>query len=245
MYWPKLHVHTAIIVRIILITLFMFASSTLIWYLLAGAHLAVHASSPTIRETTLPSPIPWGVSFDASGNVWVAEPGCDPTPICSPQQAPGNIAQYNRQNFSLVQNYAEPGGYAPPLFLAVDTNGAIWFTEPSINAIGELMPNNGNPTWKQYIVPTPNASPYDLTFDQAGNLWFTEFTASKIGEFNPATQVFTETPTPTPNSNPYGIVGPDSNTGAIWFTENNSAVSQIGRFTPPLSGTLSTTSIDE
>ena len=231
-------------VRITLVALSTIASSALIWLLLAGSHHAAQASPPTIRETATPLSTPWGVSIDANGNVWVAEPGCDPTPTCNAQLSPG-IAQFNRQSFSLTQNYTEPAGFSSPLFLAVDSNGNIWFTEPSTNAIGELTVNNGNATWNQFVVPTANAAPYDLTFDQAGNLWFTELTGNNIGEFNSTTSQFAETPTPTPNSNPYGIVGPDPNTGSIWFTENNSAVSQIGRFTPPLSGTLSTNSIDE
>ena len=247
MHWIKkqpLHSSKEMIVRIILVAFSTIASSALIWLLLAGTHLAAQASSPTIRETALPSPTPWAVSFDANGNAWVAEPGCDPTPTCNPQQAPA-IAQYNRQNFSLVQNFTEPAGFSSPLFLAVDSSGNIWFTEPSTNAIGELTVSNGTPTWNQFFVPTTNAAPYDLTFDTAGNLWFTELLANNIGEFNPTTALFAETPTPTPASSPYGIAGPDPETGSIWFTENNSAVSQIGRFTPPPSGTLSTGNIAE
>jgi len=214
------------------------------WYFIASTHAAAHATPPTIRETVLPSSIPWGVSFDAHGNTWVAEPGCDPAPICSTTQQ-GSIAQYNRQNFTLIHNYTEPIGYSSPLFLAVDATGNIWFTEPNTDAIGELIPNGGTGTWNQWTVLTPSATPYDLTFDKAGNLWFTEHDASQIGEFTPSTQQFSETPTPTANSAPYGIVGPDPSTGSIWFTENNSAVSRIGRFTPPSSGTISTSDISE
>jgi len=234
----------ASIVRIALALLFTTASLALVWLLLAGSPWAAHANPPTIRETTLPSAIPWGISFDNHGSVWIAEPGCDPAPACNPPQSPA-IAQYSSQDFSLIQNYTEPKGYSAPLFLAADARGHIWFTEPAINAIGELDPGNGSPTWNQFFVPTSNAMPYDLTFDLAGNIWFTEFNASNIGEFNPITRQFAETPTPTPDSNPYGIAGPDPSTGSFWFTENNSTVSQIGRFTPPLSGTLSTNSIDE
>ncbi|GAC1300255.1 MAG: hypothetical protein NVSMB27_40640 [Ktedonobacteraceae bacterium] len=234
----------ASIVRFALALLFTAASLALVWFLLAGSPWAAHANPPTIRETALPSALPWGISFDNHGSAWVAEPGCDPAPTCNPSQSPA-IAQYSSQNFSLIQNYTEPAGYSAPLFLAADAGGHIWFTEPAINAIGELDPGNGNPTWNQFFVPTSNAMPYDLTFDLSGNIWFTELNASKIGEFNPITHQFAETPTPTPGSKPYGIAGPDPSTGSLWFTENNSTVSRIGRFTPPLSGTLSTNSIDE
>ena len=220
--------------RIAIALLSTATSVVLVWLVLIGPHLAAHAAPPTIRETPVPSTLPWGIGFDASGNVWVAETGCDPNPICTP--TPGAIAQFSQQNFSLIQNYVEPGNFSNPLFLALDANGNVWFTEPNSNAIGELIPNNGNPSWQQWTVPTANAAPYDLAFDWSGNLWFTEFTASQIGEFNPRTQQFTETPTPSSNSNPYGIIGPDPTTGSLWFAENNSAVSRIGRFTPPLNG---------
>ncbi len=226
------HWKAGVMIRIMLAFLSAVTSFMLVWIVFVSPHLAAHAAPSAIRETAVPSPLPWGIGFDTSGNVWVAETGCDPDPLCSP--TPGAIAQFSQQNFSLLQDYAEPGNFSNPLFLALDSNGNIWFTEPNTNAIGELIPNNGNPTWHQWTVPTPNAAPYDLTFDWSGNLWFTEQGASQIGEFNPTTQQFTETPTPSENSNPYGIVGPDPTTGSIWFTENNSSVSRIGRFTPPL-----------
>ncbi len=230
-------------VRLALAVCSTVASLVIAWMVIGSSHLAAHASPPTIRETALPSSIPWGIAFDNAGNVWVAEPGCDAAPTCGPQT--GSIAEYSRQSFSLEQNFTEPAGYSSPLFLAIDANGNVWFTEPATDAIGELIPNGGNPSWQQFAVPASNAMPYDLTFDWSGNLWFTEFNASSIGEFNPATQQFTETTTPTANSMPYGIIGPDPSTGSIWFTENNSSVARIGRFTPPLSGTLTTGAISE
>jgi virginiamycin B lyase len=227
--------------RVVLSLLFILASTLLVWGILSVQHSSAHAA-PAVRETIVPGADPWGITFDNS-NVWIAEPGCDPPPTCTPQ-IPSAIAQYNRQSFSLVQNFTTPVGFSAPFFLASDTQGHIWFTEPASNAIGELSVSNGSPSWLQWTVPTASATPYDLAFDSAGHLWFTEFGASQIGEFTPASQQFVEMPTPTANSNPYGIVGPDP-TGSMWFTENNNAVSQIGRFTPPTSGTLSSNSINE
>lgn len=230
-------------IRIALVVIAMLTSAAVAWMIIGGPHQTAHADEPTIRETSLPPSDPWGVGFDNAGNIWIAEPGCDPRPTCAPQI--GSIAEYSRQTFTLEQNYTEPGGFSSPLFVAIDTAGNVWFTEPSTNAIGELIPNNGNPTWQQYSIPTANSIPYDLTFDWSGNLWFTEFGANNIGEFNPSTKLFHETRTPSASSNPYGIIGPDPATGSIWFTENNSKVARIGRFTPPLSGTLSTGAISE
>ncbi len=227
--------------RVILSLLFVLASILIVWGILS-IYPSAHAA-PAIRETAVPGADPWGITFDNSGNVWIAEPGCDSPPTCAPQ-VPSAIVQYNHQSFTLIQNFTTPANFSAPFFLAKDTQGNIWFTEPKSSAIGELSVNNGLPSWHQWTVPTPYATPYDLAFDTVGNLWFTEFGASRIGEFKPATQQFVETPTPTAHSSPYGVVGPDA-TGVMWFTENNSAVSKIGRFTPPPTGTLGTNNIAE
>jgi streptogramin lyase len=208
------------------------------WVLLVNAHSAAHAN-PSLVAATVPSAEPWGLTFDSSGNIWVASPQCDPNvtsvPICTTIQ--GGIVEYSRQSFkggaSPLQSFTVPSGYSSPFFLAFDKSGNLWFTEPVTNAIGEL---DTSKSWHQWNVPTSGASPFDLTFDHFGNLWFTEFSANKIGKFNPATHTFNETPTPTPGSRPYGIAGPDPATGSIWFTENNPAVHRIGRFTPGANG---------
>src|SRR5213596_1222219 len=38
---------------------------------------------------------PWGTTFDSKGNVWVAVPGCDPSPTCSASTPPGRLAVFN------------------------------------------------------------------------------------------------------------------------------------------------------
>ena len=172
---------------------------------------------------------PWGLAFDTTGHVWVAEPGCDAEPNCL-TTFPSYIGEYNRSNDSLVKNYLEPSGYSSPVFLAIKKS-AIWFTEPTTNALGKLVPGS-TPHWSQWTVPTANANPYDLLADKKGNIWFTEYTGNKIGFFNPTTKAFVETTVPTANSHPYGITMDKS--GTIWFTENNTF--QIASFTPTTSG---------
>src|SRR5579875_442397 len=163
----------------------------------------------SIRETSARQD-PWGIAFDKSGHVWLAEPGCDPTPICS-SAIQGVITEYSDPSFAWLSDYNEPSGYSSPVFLAVDGSGNIWFTEPMSASIGELIPNQANPassTWHQWHTPSGGA-PFDLAFDHSGNLWFTEVNTDKIGEFSPASQQFIgETPIPTANSAPYGIQAP-------------------------------------
>lgn len=196
----------------------------------AGVMVAAHAAG-VIQAPTQTNP--WGVVVDASGNVWVAEPGCDASPTC-PTAFPSVIGEY-AHNDTLLKNYMEPTGYSSPVFLALDAQGNVWFTEPTSNAIGELTPGS-TPTWNQWTVPTANAVPYDLVFDKNGNLWFTEYGANQIGFFNPTTQTFVETKFPSIASNPtpYGITMAPN--GKIWVAENGEP--KIADFLPTTNGTV-------
>lgn len=172
---------------------------------------------------------PWGVSLDGHGHVWVAEPNCDASPTCGTPN-PGLIARYNTADPSAgEQDYLPPNEYNP-VFLLQDANHNIWFTDPTHNAIGELVPKTN--VWTEYTAPTGNAAPYDLVMDKNGNIWFTEILASKIGFFNPSTHAFVETPTPSAKSSPYGITL--NSRGNIWFAENG--LPQIANFTPTSNG---------
>ncbi len=214
--------------------------------MLASALHATKAAS-SFREITLPSSYPWGIASDTKGNVWVAEPGCDPHPfVCSSTQT-GSIALVNCSSFSVTTNFTEPSGFTSPFFLILDSFGHLWFAEPNANAIGELIPNLHNPSasiWHQWAVPTYNAAPFQVAFDNRGLLWFTEPQANQIGSFNTTKHTFTETATPSAQSTPYGITGPDAK-GGMWFTENNSAVARVASFVPPKKGALKTAAISE
>ena len=213
-------------VRASVVLLVALSSIAMAWIFL-NSYISAHASS-VIEVPTQATP--WGIAFDKSGHVWVAEPSCDPAPACT-TAFPATIGEYNLSTASLVKNYNEPSGFSGPLFLAVDGSGNIWFTEPNSNAIGELTLGS-SPTWNQWKIPTGNSVPYDLVFDGKGNLWFTEFSGNKIGFFNKTKHTFVETATPTANSHPYGIT--KTSGGQIWFAENN--LPKIASFSPTKSG---------
>ena len=170
---------------------------------------------------------PWGTTFDSNGNVWIAIPGCDPSPTCSASTPPGRIEEYNPSTSRWLATYALPAGYAQPLFIAFDAQGNLWFPMPMANSIGMLNPLSK--TFQQIPVPTSGAGPWDIAIDHTGKIWFTEHYSNKIGELDPSTDAITEISTPATNSQPYGIVVDASNN--IWFTENNSAVALIGEYT--------------
>ena len=172
---------------------------------------------------------PWGTAFDSSGHVWVAIPGCDPTPICNSNTPPGIIAEFDPATSNWIANYQLPSKFAQPLFLAFGAmgKGNLWFPMPMNNSLGMFNPTKH--TFQQWAVPTASAGPWDVAIDHQGLVWFTEHYTNKISSFDPVHHVFKEYATSAQNSQPYGIVVDAHNN--IWFTENNSSVAQIGEFT--------------
>ena len=184
--------------------------------------------STTINEYPVPKGSdPWGTTTDSKGRVWVALPGCDPSPMCSNTTPPGRFDVFNPATSSWVTSHHLPAGYAQPLFLAFDKQGVLWFPMPMDNSIG--MYNLSSHTYQKWPVPTAGAGPWDLAIDSNGIIWFTEHYTNKIGRFDPVTHSFSEISTPSANSEPYGITIDHS--GNVWFTENNSSVALIAEYT--------------
>src|SRR5438876_5379673 len=146
---------------------------------------------------------PWGTAFDASGRVWVAMPGCDPSPTCSGSTPPGKLALFDPHTSTWTTVVSLPAGFGQPLFVSVDRNGKVWFTMPVTNTIGRFDPVTTSV--RQWGIPTTSGGPWDLAIDGNGKVWFTEHYANKIGVFDPGSETFQEVSTPAANSNPYGI----------------------------------------
>ena len=186
------------------------------------------SSSIAMTDFSIPTGAdPWGTASDSSGHLWVALPGCDPSPTCNSNTPPGKLAVYSPKTNSWIATYQLPVGFGQPLFLALDRRGRVWFPMPMSNSLGMLSPKTA--TFHQWAVPTAGAGPWDVAVDSNGIVWFTEHYSNKIGAFNPVTQTFKEIATPATDSLPYGITVDASNN--VWFTENNSAVALIGEYT--------------
>ena len=213
---------------------------TFAWSVLAHAPKNAHAAGISY-QTTLGQP--WGMTFDGAGNLWVAEPNCNGNPYCGGTNGgtppPGSIGEYNATTFTKIADFVPPAPASyNPMFLALH-GGNIWFSDPTNQAIGELIP--GNPAkWSETVIK--GAYPVGLAFDKNGNLWYSDFATGAIGNFNTTSLKATETPTPTANTSPYGMtVAPDGVT--IWFTENS--LSSVGSFTAPANGVLTKAAIKE
>lgn len=237
---PKSAPRKGMAARLLLVLCVVAAGAGLAWAIVVHNQQAAQAA-PTFLATSLPGFEPWGLTQDHAGNIWVADPQCDPPdithhPFCA-TTVRGDLIEYASIDFNKsarpLSINQEPAGYSSPFFVAADSNNNIWFTEPVTNALGELD-SQGN--WRQWSLPTPGANPFDLTIDQYGHIWFTEPGISAIGEFDPTSHQFHSLPTPSANGDPYGISGPDPSTGSIWFTENNPQIHRIGRLTPTSSG---------
>jgi hypothetical protein len=110
------------------------------WGGLGNHHFAAHASSTTSIREIFARQNPWGIALDKSSHVCLAQPKCNPTPLCT-NTVQGVISEYSDPFFAWLNDYTEPAGYSSPVFLAIDGSGNIWFTEPMSASIGELMSN--------------------------------------------------------------------------------------------------------
>ncbi|MBV9690264.1 MAG: hypothetical protein JO202_11210 [Ktedonobacteraceae bacterium] len=170
---------------------------------------------------------PWGTAFDSKGQVWVAMPGCDPSPQCSTSSGPGKLAVFDPSSQGWVGTYSLPSGYAQPLFLAFNKQGQLWFPMPMANALGMFDPSSQS--FQEWTLPNSGVGPWDVAIDSKGLIWFTEHYSNKIGYFDSSSHNFYEIATPSSASQPYGITIDSSNN--VWFTENNSSVALIGEYT--------------
>ncbi|HEV2580332.1 MAG TPA: hypothetical protein VGT44_05720, partial [Ktedonobacteraceae bacterium] len=221
------------IVRLGLALTAIAGSIALAWVLLGG-HYDAHAGAINTLGT---ADQPMGLVIDKNGNAWVAEPNCNPAPVCSAPAA-GAIEEFKlngTSGISHVATYLAPQLYNPT-FLTVDASGNIWFTDPTNNAIGKLVPG-AHPTWAKYTTGlSASAEPFGIITDKNGKIWFAERGISKIGFIDPTagTPTIHENGGFTTNSQPFGLTM--DNTGNIWFTEDT--VANLGTFTPTTNGTV-------
>jgi streptogramin lyase len=237
-------VNVGLVVRLSLTIVALAGSITLAWNLLnvRSAHAASVNTTATVDN-------PWAIVFDGSGNAWVAEPNCNPNPVCN-VPLNGAIEEFGLSGGhpTLLNTYAAPTtGTFNPTFLQLDGVGHVWFSDPTNNAIGEVTISNN--TWQEFTTGiTAHAQPFGLVLDTKGNLWFAERGApvgtppvagvGKIGFFNTTTHAVVENSVPTATGQPDGMTY-DTAHNVIWFAEDNAPI--IGSFTVTTNGTVTIT----
>src|SRR6266536_3298313 len=174
---------------------------------------------------------PWGIAIDSLHEVvWVAEPGagCEPLPTCNTTTA-GLLGEYDLLDGKFIQHFQEPPGYTNPVFVAVDAQGHVWFTEFEANCIGFFNPHTH--TFVVNPIPTLNSDPYGITRDPRGNIWFTENSegVGRIGSLIPTPSGrirITEHKVTT--AQPHLITADQA--GNIWYSEAFSG--SVGEYSP-------------
>ena len=115
---------------------------------------------------------------------------------------------------------------AGPMAVTAGPDGAVWFTEDSVDGVGRIAPD-GSIT---EFAGLTRHNPHGITTGPDGNVWFTESSSSKgsIAKITPG-GALTEYEAGLTYGAPQDIsAGPDGN---LWFTENGSG-GAIGRITP-------------
>src|SRR5260221_11578395 len=112
--------HRTIALRSFLVLAVLLASSFFTFS--AIRHSLAAQAQPLTTTTTeyhIPSGTnPWGTAVDRNGKIWVALPGCDPSPTCSSGTAPVRIDVFNPLTSKWVACHPLSSGFAQPLILA-------------------------------------------------------------------------------------------------------------------------------
>ena len=179
---------------------------------------AVTLGSPNGPLTT-----PFGIAFDASGNLWVAnnsEGGAN---------GGGFVTEYTAAQLTESGTAAPaatlnmPGLCFPgPQGVAFDAKGNLWVTCEGPSQLVEFgasqLATSGSPTPQATVKPNPDQfnDPTGLAFDKKGNLWMTNYNTHDVIMLTPAQLASSGSPSPTfaiPSiANPVGIaLGPHPN----------------------------------
>jgi streptogramin lyase len=168
---------------------------------------------------------PYGIAFDASGNLWVGN------------RQDSNIGEYAFRTLAPVTLIV---GVGQPIQFAFDASGNLWNTD---NAFGDNIVIEHSPP----ISSTASGSiatgslPFGLAIDAHGNIWVTSFVPSAITEY--VAPAFSAGTSIADANNPYGLAFDAS--GNLWVANNLSGTAV--EYAPPFTGapvqTITTTTI--
>jgi len=111
---------------------------------------------------------------------------------------------------------------------------AVYFTDATNNAIGELLPDG---TAREWTIPTPNSSPAGCAYDQVRNrVYFTEQASYKVGALDLQHLNFFEWMSPLPHNGIAGLTfGGDGN---LWIVAPSGSrvlhMTPSGQFLAPI-----------
>src|SRR5690349_14555286 len=126
-FWGKqLSPGTSIALPIGLVVCVVMSSIVLAWTLVSvHSHKAAHAAGILTAQTKTN---PWGIALDAiAQHLWIAEPGCDASPVCGSAPPQGAIGEYD-SDLNKINDFIPPANAVyNPVFIALDKSGNLWF----------------------------------------------------------------------------------------------------------------------
>jgi streptogramin lyase len=160
----------------------------------------------------------------SDGNVWITLSPQNYLAKLNPSS--GQVTTYPLQHQGIPPNDSKTPGD-----IVEGADGAMWFVETDVNAIGRVSATGAI---TEYQLPNSNSSPNAITKGPDGALWFTEGNGNRIGRID-TSGVIAEYTIPAVSASSGSItLGPD---GALWFTESallgseEIPLSRIGRVT--------------
>ncbi|MDA4111694.1 MAG: hypothetical protein OK439_04095 [Thaumarchaeota archaeon] len=175
------------------------------------------ANNETFKEFPIPEnqSIPASLAIDHLGMIWFSD-----------QSGKGSIWRFDPETRIFTQ-YKTLTAKSTPLFILIDDQNNVWFTETTQNRLG-LM-SYPNYTMGEYVLPSSNSGPVELAFgENQTTIWITETFTGKIASFNTILHSFTEYTPPSQDflKSPVGIVA--DNQGNVWVSEHGgSAVVEL------------------
>jgi virginiamycin B lyase len=171
----------------------------------------------SFKEFPIPenASIPSSLAIDGLGNIWFSD-----------QSGSGSIWKFDPSARHFSQ-YSTLTKKSAPLFILVDSQNDIWFTETTANKIGELA----YPGYQmvEYTLPSANSEPVEMAWSlDRTSIWITETQTGKIARFDLSSHSFVEYSPPSSLGlkNPVGIVVDDL--GNVWVSEHGgSAVVEL------------------
>lgn len=198
----------------------------------------------TISANATPSlSNPYGLAFDASGDLWVANNGNNTVVEFTPSQL--STSGSPTPNVTLSADAGTPNSLKGPNGIAFDASGDLWVANSGNSTVVEFTPSQlsttGGPTPKVTLGATSGsiAGPGGIAFDANGNLWVPNDGSDTVVRFDAVQLATSGSPIPaTTIASSSAGPGPDGLTfdasGALWVGNYNGPSSgYVRRFTNP------------
>jgi streptogramin lyase len=137
---------------------------------------------------------PIAMTFDAAGNLWLAQPGASNIVEYTASQLTTSGSQSPAVTLSEGSPFsASDTAFVTPYALAFDHEGNLWVAMAA-GSFFEFAPSalttSGVPTARMKLTPpqSPGHDPYPVAvaFDHSGNLWFGMLAGLSVGEYTAA-----------------------------------------------------------